>query len=90
MHDGAYLAVLKRAGFLRAAKKGAWMYYSLDREDPFILGLLDLLKGTLPENVFTEDRKRMEARLALRARGECVIGSVDAAELDKLIGREAQ
>lgn len=83
-----HLAVLKRAGFLRVAKKGTWAYYSLDREEPFILGLIELLKGTLLETAFEEDRKRMDARLALRARGECVVGSIDLDEINKLIGRE--
>ena len=85
-----HLSVLRRAGFLRSVKKGTWAYYSLVREEPFILGLLELLERTLPENVFEEDRKRMDARLALRARGECVVGSVNVDEINRLIGKENQ
>jgi ArsR family transcriptional regulator len=85
-----HLSVLKRAGLLRAAKKGTWAYYSLAREETFIRNLLKLLKGAFPEGLFEEDGKRMEARLALRARGECVIGFVGVEEINKPLGGRVQ
>ena len=71
-----HLSVLRRAGLLRAVRKGTWAYYSLLKEEPFIRELLELLAGVSKDARSEEDRGRLEARLALRARGECVVGAV--------------
>ncbi len=81
-----HLSVLRRAGLLRAVKRGTWAYYSLAREEPFIRDLLELLKDAFPKNVFKEDSRRLEARLALRVRGKCMVGFVGADEMDRLRG----
>ncbi len=67
-----HLKSLKNAGFLKEAKEGRWVYYSLaDLKNPFQQHILDAV-SSLPEEPFSEESERLKKRLALRENGKCV------------------
>ncbi len=53
-----HLKSLKNAGFLKEAKEGRWVYYSLaDLKNPFQQHVLDAV-SSLPEEPFSEESER--------------------------------
>lgn len=70
--------ILESAGILESNKEGRWIYYGLKQNKE---GLLDSIYTGVAmiednANVFTNDQKRVEARMQLREDGRCKIGLV--------------
>ena len=68
------LGALCRAGLARKEKKGRWAMYTLG--DAGMLGgyILKLVKTKPCRGLVAKDIARLEARLALREKGVCVVG----------------
>jgi ArsR family transcriptional regulator len=79
------LGVLKSAGFFSTEKEGTWIYYKLNKENSEIKSIINFLKGYLNSEVFSEDEKRLEKRIALRSNDKCVVGIIPEKELLRLI-----
>lgn len=70
-----HLNVLKRAGFLDSRRQGTWIYYSISEDMyPLAQKIVEHIGEFLQEEIFEQDRKRLEERLAQREEGKCVIG----------------
>ncbi len=80
-----HLSILKNAGLLLASRKGTWVYYQLDRDEPFLRGLFKMLSRHLNEPMFSGDAAKVKQRLSLREEGRCVVGFVAAAQLTKTL-----
>jgi ArsR family transcriptional regulator len=78
-----HLTILKNAGLLLASRKGTWVYYQLDRDEPFLRDLCKMLSRHLNEPMFSGDAAKVKQRLALREEGRCVVGFVAAAQITK-------
>ena len=62
------LGILQDAGFLKARRNGAWMYYSMDREtaNHCTTALAKLLKDSLPgSEILTHDREILKAAVRI-------------------------
>lgn len=78
------LTILKNAGMLQASRKGTWVYYRLDDEvPPFLRDLLKMLSRNLKQQTFIDDAAKLSKRLALRQNGQCVVGFVAVATINK-------
>jgi ArsR family transcriptional regulator, arsenate/arsenite/antimonite-responsive transcriptional repressor len=77
-----HLQVLRQTGLTTTRKEGRWIYYSLtDRKTALIEALFSNIQpdgGTDPR--LRRDFRRIEARLAIRENGRCILGF---AELEK-------
>lgn len=80
-----HLTILKNAGLLQASRKGTWVYYRLDRDEPLLHDLCKMLNRRLNEPVFAADAEKVKQRLALREGGRCVVGFVAAAQITKTL-----
>ncbi len=63
------LSILQDAGFLKARREGAWMFYSVDWEtaNRHVASLADLLKDFLAGNeVLVKDRERLKTTVRVR------------------------
>jgi DNA-binding transcriptional ArsR family regulator len=79
-----HLTILKNAGMLQASRKGTWVYYRLDDEaPPFLREVLKVLGRHLKQQTFVADATKLRQRLTLRQNGQCVVGFVAAAEINK-------
>lgn len=69
-----HLAILKNSGLIDYTRDGTWVYYStaLAQEPQNIL--FTFLKEFLDDEVFLNDIKKLNLRLALRVNGKCVCG----------------
>jgi DNA-binding transcriptional ArsR family regulator len=69
-----HLTVLKLAGFVEDRREGRWVYYTLvaDKSNPYVAGVLLLLKGRLDLDArIRADRRRLRQVLALPADELC-------------------
>jgi len=55
-----HLNVLKEAGLIKDRKDGRWIHYRLDETDIFRRFLLLSVMEKLPEEVFREDKQRLD------------------------------
>ena len=55
-----HLNVLKEAGLIKDRKDGRWIHYRLDETDIFRRFLLLSVMEKLPEDVFREDKQRLD------------------------------
>ena len=87
-----HLKQLKMAGLLKERKEGRWIYYSLAEPADEFQRLLFRAVSSIPQEVFQEDRKRLEARLSLREGDKCVVGlsSEQWAKLARELGLEKE
>jgi len=67
-----HLNVLKEAGFLKDRKQGRWTHYRLGDSDLFLRFLLLSVLEKIPDEKVAEDRKRLEAFLQGKAKGNVV------------------
>ncbi len=81
-----HLKVLKNAGLVQEKKDGRWVFYSLsgpkNQFQEFILKEI----STLPEELFSQDEKRLKKRLELRENGKCVVG-INSEEWCKILDK---
>jgi ArsR family transcriptional regulator len=69
------LKMLHKAGLLTPKKQGKWVYYTLTEQTALhCQALVDSVKF-LPEQTFSEVKKRCLIRLSMRVDGECKIGA---------------
>ena len=73
-----HLAALRKVGLTADRKDGLWVYYYIPEsvsQEPFVADLLKLIREQIvsPRQV-AADLVRLEERLALRVRNQCVIG----------------
>jgi ArsR family transcriptional regulator len=78
-----HLTTLKNAGLLQASRRGTWVYYRLDRDEPFLRDLFKMLSRHLNKPAFVDDAAKVKQRLSLREEGRCVVGFVAAAQVSK-------
>lgn len=80
-----HLNALADAGLLRSAREGRWVYYRFAAQGgPAGKHLTALLTRLVDARApFVRDRRRLEARLALREDGRCVIWKVDPGRLHR-------
>lgn len=70
-----HLGILKKAGWVKDRRDGAWIYYSLATQKKiFQEELLRIINECLDEEVLRQDSIRQELRLSLRVGGRCVVG----------------
>jgi len=70
-----HLAVLRQAGLVVDSRIGTWVYYSVPQDPPaFVRELYGLIGRHVTGTPFDGDGERLEARLALREDGRCVVG----------------
>jgi ArsR family transcriptional regulator len=82
-----HLRVLKNCGLVEERKQGKWVLYFLpEQPGPFRRMLLQCVMA-VPRTLLISDEKRLEKRLALRVKGECVIG-VNRIEWRRIRDRE--
>ena len=68
------LKMLFKAGLLSQERRGKWVYYTLAEQTlPHWQSLVDSVRQ-LPGEPFAEIKSRCKTRLALRVKGECVVG----------------
>ena len=68
------LKMLFKAGLLSQQRQGKWVYYTLAKQtQPHWQSLVDSVRQ-LPSEPFADVSLRCSARLAMRVKGECVIG----------------
>jgi len=73
-----HLAVLRHAGLVEDERLGTWIGYQLPAGgSPFHQAILALVRTAVTGVQFDRDRVRLEARVALRQDGRCVIGYND-------------
>ena len=78
LHESHYntsrhLKELKICGIVKERKAGRWVFYSLkEKTDDFQRQIIRAVEN-MPENVFEADCKRLNIRLSLRQKGECVV-----------------
>lgn len=80
-----HLATLRQSNLLNVHKVGTWSHYRLNRERADHVRLFKFLETYLEGEPFESDQRRLEVRLLLREKGECVVGFVSKTELKKLI-----
>lgn len=69
-----HLKELKYSGLLVERKVGRWVHYRINNNlDKFHESLLKSL-SCLPKEPFLEDEIRLKKRLAMRKKGQCVVG----------------
>jgi ArsR family transcriptional regulator len=69
-----HLQALRHGKLVRATKRGTWAYYAIEDEARPVLAALESQFGTERDPTLVQDRERLQARLALRENGCCVIG----------------
>lgn len=71
-----HLAGLRKAGWVTERREGTWIYYRLAPEHKALIKdtIRITSKHDLDSNALTDDRKRLQSRLALRKGGRCVLG----------------
>ncbi len=73
-----HLARLKQVGLVVDRREGLWAYYSIPESawrDPLLGGFLGLIEQELKRRFHgSADFTRLEARLAMRDGGRCVVG----------------
>jgi len=84
------LTVLRSADFFTTEKEGTWVYYTLTKDDPLNKNLFNFLKNYLSNEIFLEDKSRLNNRLKLREKDRCVIGIIPEEDLFKLIKEKTQ
>ena len=84
------LTVLRSADFFTTEKEGTWVYYTLTKDDPLNKNLFNFLKNYLSNEIFLEDKSRLNNRLKLRQKDRCVIGIIPEEDLFKLIKEKTQ
>ncbi len=68
------LKILQKAGLVTAHKEGKWVFYTLKRDgSPFLAQLLEVVK-CIPEQELETEIQKCHLRLALREKGQCVVG----------------
>lgn len=73
-----HLAVLRHAGLVEDERLGTWVGYQPPAGgSPFHQAILALVRTAVTGAQFDRDRVRLEARVALRQDGRCVIGYND-------------
>ena len=84
------LTVLRSADFFTTEKEGTWVYYTLTKDDPLNKNLFNFLKNYLSNEIFLEDKSRLNNRLKLREKDRCVIGIIPEEDLFKLVKEKTQ
>ncbi|MDG5767970.1 metalloregulator ArsR/SmtB family transcription factor [Balneolales bacterium ANBcel1] len=74
---------LKEAGLLKVNKRGAWSYYYLNEVQGFRKQLFDFLEKFLVSEQLDGDELAINARLAYREKGRCVVGSVPFSRISR-------
>ena len=70
-----HLKVLKLSGLVEEKREGRWvLYYIVRGRNDFFDSLLNLIKE-LPDEMFEDDLRLFNLRIALRERGKCVVGT---------------
>ena len=73
-----HLSVLKNVGLVTSERRGTWMYYSLESEEPGNHELFEFLETCLRTSDmrarFEKDYEYLQKRIALREAGTCVVG----------------
>ena len=70
-----HLSILRQAGLVADTRIGTWVYYSVSPSAPeFVLKLYELIRNEVKGPVFDADEVRLNARLAMREDGRCVVG----------------
>jgi len=80
-----HLATLRNAELLEVERRGTWAYYSARRDDEEVGPWLEFVQEVCVGEVYEEDRKRLSARLTLRAGERCVVGFVGEEQFVKLV-----
>jgi len=76
-----HLVLLKHAGLLDVERKGTWAHYTPKKDAAQNKLLFRFLREFCVGEIFQQDRKNLESRLALREEGKCVVGFVSEKEL---------
>lgn len=84
------LTVLRNADFFTTEKEGTWVYYQLNKNNPENKSLFDFLEDYLSTEIFSEDEKRLNARLILREKDRCVVGIIPEKDLLKKIKEKVE
>jgi ArsR family transcriptional regulator len=79
------LTILKNADFFTTEKDSTWIYYQLNNSILQNKNLFNFLKSNLDAEIFSQDEKRLNSRLLLRANNRCVVGIVPERDLRKMI-----
>jgi ArsR family transcriptional regulator len=79
------LTILKNADFFTTEKDSTWIYYQLNNSILQNKKLFNFLKSNLDAEIFSQDEKRLNSRLLLRANNRCVVGIVPESDLRKMI-----
>jgi ArsR family transcriptional regulator len=79
------LTILKNADFFTTEKDSTWIYYQLNNSILQNKKLFNFLKSNLDAEIFSQDEKRLNSRLLLRANNRCVVGIVPERDLRKMI-----
>jgi ArsR family transcriptional regulator len=69
-----HLQCLRLSGVVRASKKGTWAYYSVAEWAQPVLDGLAVHFSALKDSSMSQDKERLQARLAMRQGGCCVVG----------------
>ena len=69
-----HLQCLRAAGVVGASKKGTWAYYAIEDWALRVLDGMDVHFNSSADPVLVRDQQRLQARLALRENGCCVVG----------------
>ncbi len=69
-----HLQCLRMSGVVRASKKGTWAYYAIEDWAKPVLGGLEAHFSSLKDLALMQDEQRLQARLAMREDGCCVVG----------------
>ncbi|MGE5589166.1 MAG: ArsR/SmtB family transcription factor [Bacillota bacterium] len=86
-----HLTVLRKAGLVEDQRQGTWVGYQPRSEaPPFHLALYELVRSTVTGPQYDRDRLRLQARVALREGGRCVVGYNDPRVPEHLAMAEQQ
>ena len=69
-----HLQCLRAAGVVKASKKGTWAYYAIEDWAKPVLEGLEVHFSSLKDPRLLQDEARLQARLAMREDGCCVVG----------------
>lgn len=79
------LNVLKASGLVIYEKKGLWVYYRLNNDNPDNSELFDFLNQFLNNVIFKEDMERLNDRFLLRENDNCIVGIIHETIFDEII-----
>lgn len=69
-----HLQCLRNAGIVKVSKRGTWAYYAIEDWAKTLIEALNVHFGAFHHPDLKQDEERLQARLAMRQQGCCVLG----------------